>query len=343
MGIGSSVVSVSLQLNTLTDLREFCQVLAGTDMVPKAYKGKPDDILVATLHGQEVGLPHLQALQSIAVVNGIPSIYGDAALALVRASGKLEDFDEWIEVDGQRQDGPFPIQRYADEGKTIVAYCRSKRVGMNRERVTPYSVDDAKRAKLWEKRGQNGFETPWCTVPQRMLMWRARGWNLRDQFGDVLKGLAIYEEVIDIETSRGGDGVYRALPEPDDPDMEAVKEAIKAGNGTPPQQLDEKKAEPTKKKPKQEEKAAPPKKDEKPPDGPVSQTQEADVGGQDQKLPSDEEIVYQDYVNRIWKEAKSKGEVGQIYNEAADDGKLSLDSMAKLQGAVKERLKSFGK
>ncbi len=208
-----SSVSVSLQLNTLTDIREFCKVLAGTDMVPKAYKSKPDDILVAILHGQEVGLPHLQALQSIAVVNGIPSIYGDAALAMVRASGKLEDFDEWIEVDGFRQDGPFPIQRYADEGKAIVAYCRSKRLGMSRERITTYSVDDAKRAKLWEKKGQNGFETPWCTVPQRMLMWRARGWNLRDQFGDVLKGLAIYEEAMDIETSPGRDGVYRPVVE----------------------------------------------------------------------------------------------------------------------------------
>jgi len=333
MGIGSSVVSVSLQLNTLTDLREFCKVLAGTDMVPKAYKGKPDDILVATLHGQEVGLPHLQALQSIAVVNGIPSIYGDAALALVRASGKLEDFDEWIEVDGVRQDGPFPIQRYADEGKSIVAYCRSKRVGMNRERVTPYSVDDAKRAKLWEKKGQNGFETPWCTVPQRMLMWRARGWNLRDQFGDVLKGLAIYEEAMDIETLRGRDGVYRALPEPEDPQMESIKEAVRAGNGTPPQQPDEKKAE----LPKQEKKLT------QPPQEEASQMQEATVGGQGQKLPSDEEIVYQDYVNRIWKEAKSKGEVGQIYNEAADAEKLSLDRMVDLQGVVKERLKSFGK
>lgn len=201
-----SSVSVSLQLNTLPDLRQFCSVLAGTEMVPKAYKGKPDDILVAMLHGQEVGLPHLQALQSIAVVNGIPSIYGDAALAMVRASGKLEDFDEWIEVENVRQDGPFSIQGLADAGKSIVAFCRSKRVGMGRERITTYSVLDAKRAGLWDKAG------PWTHVPQRMLMWRARGWNLRDQFGDVLKGLAIYEEAMDIEASKGPDGAYRAAP-----------------------------------------------------------------------------------------------------------------------------------
>jgi len=203
-----SSVSVSLQITNVIELQKFCAILAGTDMVPKAYKGKPDDILVSMLHGQEVGLPHLQALQSIATVNGIPSVYGDAALALVRASGKLDDFDEWIEVDGVRQAGSsFPIMKWADEGKMIIGYCLSQRVGAKRPRTTSYSVDDAKRAGLWGKQG------PWSTVPQRMLMFRARGWNLRDEFGDVLKGLAIYEEARDIKTEREPDGSYRpALP-----------------------------------------------------------------------------------------------------------------------------------
>ena len=198
-------VSFSLQLGTLADIRDFCTVLSKTAMVPKGYKDKPDDILVSILHGQEIGLPHLQALQSIAVVNGVPSIYGDAALALVRASNKLAEFDEWFEVDGTRQEGSsFPIQKLSDEGKVVVAYCMSKRVGMTRDRVTTYSVNDAKRAGLWGKEGT------WQTVPQRMLMWRARGWNLRDNFGDILKGLAIYEEAMDIDVNRGNDGVYRA-------------------------------------------------------------------------------------------------------------------------------------
>lgn len=230
-------VSVSLNITTLEGLREFCAVLAKTNMVPKAYQDKPDDILVAMLHGQEVGLPHLQALQSIAVVNGIPSIYGDAALAMVRASGKLEDFDEYIEVDRVRQERDFPIMKYADEDKEVVAICRSKRVGMTKERVTTYSVKDAMRAKLWEKKSQSGFETPWCTVPQRMLMWRARGWNLRDNFGDVLKGLAIYEEAMDIEASRDSSGAYRAVEqEVAAVDVTALKAQLRDGQDALKQQ-----------------------------------------------------------------------------------------------------------
>jgi len=237
----TSAVSVSLNLTTLTEIQAFCEVLAGTNMVPKAYQDKPGDILVAMMHGQEVGLPHLQALQSIAVVNGIPSIYGDAALALVRSSGKLEDFDEWIEVDGVRMDGPFPILKHADDGKSIVAFCMSKRVGMSRPRITTYSVDDARRAKLWEKKGHNGFETPWCTVPQRMLMWRARGWNLRDQFGDVLKGLSIYEEAMDIEVAKGPDGTYRTAEALPDEESKKLKAALAEGQDKLKQQQETKK------------------------------------------------------------------------------------------------------
>ncbi|MDH5669817.1 MAG: recombinase RecT [Nitrospira sp.] len=222
-------VSVSLNITTLESLQAFCAVLAGTEMVPKAYRGKPDDILVAMLHGQEVGLPHLQALQSIAVVNGVPSIYGDAALALVRASGKIEDFDEWIEVDGKRQEGPFPILKYAEEERQIVAYCMSKRVGMSRPRTTTFSVDDAQRAKLWLKVGQSGFETPWCTVPQRMLMWRARGWNLRDNFGDVLKGLAIYEEAMDFDTVKDARGTYKVAEDVGGEETAVMKDRLLEG------------------------------------------------------------------------------------------------------------------
>lgn len=259
-------VSVSLNITTLDSLREFCGVLAGTEMVPKAYRGKPDDILVAMLHGQEVGLPHLQALQSIAVVNGVPSIYGDAALALARSSGKLEDFDEWIEVDGKRQDGPFPILKYAEEDRQIVAYCMSKRVGMSRPRTTTYSVDDAQRAKLWLKVGASGFETPWCTVPQRMLMWRARGWNLRDNFGDVLKGLAIYEEAMDFDTVKEPSGAYRVHVEEDAVyDTQALKAKLQEGQEKLKQQqagpVETKKAEDQKPEEpaKQQQPAEPPK------------------------------------------------------------------------------------
>jgi hypothetical protein len=202
-------LKINLHFEKLEDLRALCTVMAKTEMVPVRYRQKPDDILVCALHGQELGLPVLAALQSIAVINGIPSIYGDAALALVRSSGKLQDFDEWFEIDGVRQDKPFDIMKAVEAKQQIVAFCFSHRVGMTKPRLTWFSVDQARQAKLWLKKGNNGQDTPWITSPDRMLMFRARGFNLRDNFGDILKGLIFREEAEDIvDLQPSGPGTY---------------------------------------------------------------------------------------------------------------------------------------
>ncbi len=51
-------------------------------------------VLVAMQWGAEIGLAPMQALQNIAVINGKPSVYGDAAMALVQASPHCEDIYE---------------------------------------------------------------------------------------------------------------------------------------------------------------------------------------------------------------------------------------------------------
>ena len=76
---------------TLTEAIQFSEMLANSSMVPKAYQGKPQDILVCVQWGYEMGLPPMQALQAIAVINGKPSLWGDGLMALVQASSVCED------------------------------------------------------------------------------------------------------------------------------------------------------------------------------------------------------------------------------------------------------------
>lgn len=151
------------------------KVLANSDMVPKDYKGKPENCLVALQWGADVGLPGLQALQNIAVINGRPSIWGDAALALVMAHPAYAGHREWME----------------GEGENRVACCAVTRKG-SPEHVQRFSVADAKKATLWGKQG------PWQQYPDRMMQMRARGFALRDRFADALRGLSIGEESQDI-------------------------------------------------------------------------------------------------------------------------------------------------
>jgi len=160
---------------TMGEAMEFSKMLAESSMVPRAYQGKPQDIMVCVQWGYELGLAPMQALQNIAVINGKPSVYGDAMMALVQASPVCEGIDEHIENEGT----PNPV-----------AVCIAKRKGRNPV-IARFSVEDAKRAGLWGKQG------PWQAYPKRMLQMRARGFALRDAFPDVLKGLITAEEAAD--------------------------------------------------------------------------------------------------------------------------------------------------
>lgn len=167
--------SANLQIFTnphlLGQMIELAKLFSESDLVPKDYKDKKGNTLVAIQMGMELGLAPMQALQNIAVINGRPCVWGDAMLAIVQASGKLEYHHEWTEGD--------------------TAYCKTKRRGYPTEYITTFSDADAKAANLLGKTG------PWTTNRARMRQMRARAFNLRDQFADVLRGLNSGEEVSD--------------------------------------------------------------------------------------------------------------------------------------------------
>jgi hypothetical protein len=150
-------------------------VVFQSGMAPKTLNSM-EKCMVAILHGLEVGLTPMNALQSIAVINGRPTIWGDGAIGLIRASGLLEYMEEFYENEGD------PLK--------MKAVCIVKRKGEPKTVRGDFSMADAKTAGLLGKDG------PWQTYPKRMLKMRAR-WPLRDTFADVLKGLALKEEVED--------------------------------------------------------------------------------------------------------------------------------------------------
>ncbi len=159
----------------LTEAIEFAKLIADSGMVPKDYIGRPGAIVVALQMGMEVGLQPMQALQSIAVINGRPSIWGDGALAIIKAhpdfAGIEEDDIETIKKNNR-------------------AVCVLKRRGQKDVRMT-FDQNDAQTAGLWKKAG------PWTTAPFRMMQMRARSFAMRDQFPDALKGIVTAEEAQD--------------------------------------------------------------------------------------------------------------------------------------------------
>ena len=128
-----------LSPRSLDEALKFADVLADSSIVPKDFMGKPGNVLVAIQWGMELGLKPMQAMQNIAVINGRPALWGDAVIALVRASALCEYVHETM----------------SEGGKTAV--CQVKRRG-EAEQVRTFSMEDAKQA-AWPASRAHGRST----------------------------------------------------------------------------------------------------------------------------------------------------------------------------------------
>ena len=192
-----------LAFQSFDDAYRFSKMVSASEFAPKDFKGKPESCLLAIQHGSEVGLSPMQSLQSIAVINGRPTIWGDAALALVQSSPVCEYVREFTDGDGDN----------------MAAVCEAKRRGYPAPTTVRFSVADAKKAGLWGKSG------PWTQYPARMLTLRARGFALRNAFADALRGLITAEEAQDYPASEPAKEPVVVRPkftEPATPKVEAT-------------------------------------------------------------------------------------------------------------------------
>lgn len=150
---------------TLDDVYRLATAIAKSGLAPQQLK-TPEAITVAILTGLELGLPPMFALNKVAVINGRPTLWGDAIPGILWSRG-------------------FRLREWKD-GET--AYCEVTRPGG--DIITrSFSVADATKAGLWGKAG------PWKQFPDRMLAMRARSFAARDGAADVLGGLYVAEEI----------------------------------------------------------------------------------------------------------------------------------------------------
>lgn len=169
-----------VQLTSMEDMYRFAVAVLKSGLAPHGME-RPEAIVVAVQMGAELGLPPMASLQNIAVINGRPSIWGDAALAVCQQDRRFQDIEETYDPN------------------TETATCAVTIRGRKKPVVRTFSRADAERAGLWNRRGRNGEPTPWVTYPQRMLQMRARAFALRDALPGALRGLYFAEEVRDFD------------------------------------------------------------------------------------------------------------------------------------------------
>lgn len=172
--------------------QKVAETLAKSDMVPKDYRGKPDNVLVAMEMGYQLGLPVAQCLQDIAVINGRPALWGDGLLALALSHPDCKDIKE------------FPT--YNEDGSICLKYtCIVTRKG-HEPHEKSFTLQQAKQAGLLGKPG------PWTQYPERMLQMRARV-AIKDKFADALRGFKVVEiDEYDERTIIQGEVVHTEKP-----------------------------------------------------------------------------------------------------------------------------------
>lgn len=177
---------------TFEEVQRFARMAAVAGIGPfkteEDFESKIGKCSMAILKGLELGIPAMQALESLALFNGRFLIYGDLLTSILWGRGFR--IRKWTEGEGDNRVGHAEIIR---PDKTVIA--------------KSFSVSQAKQARLWDTRetvrrhGRGGNEynapndAPWHRYPERMLEWRAFGFAVKDGASDATHGMLVYEEM----------------------------------------------------------------------------------------------------------------------------------------------------
>lgn len=165
VGAVSPSVSATCAEDTMRLLARTCRTLcvAGNELVPQAFWGRPEAAMTAVLMGRELGLGDMISLQRIHVIHGRPTLAAELIRGLIWRSGHrlvyLDRTAERCTIQGVR----------ADTGSEL---------------TVTWTLDDAERAGLLKN-------ATWRSYPRAMLDARATTELARSLFSDCV-GWAVY-------------------------------------------------------------------------------------------------------------------------------------------------------
>jgi hypothetical protein len=172
---------------------KIAKVFADSDIVPKHFQGKAQNVFVALCMARNLKLDPMLALQNIYVVNGTPSLSSQMLIGLVNSSGLIEGSIV------------FESNNKTLEDLVITAKCKLK---SGEIASVSYAYANAKAAGLTVK-------PPWKAAPEQMMRYRAAAFLCRSYFPQVALGLITKEEAEEIPaTEAPTDRLIAALANP---------------------------------------------------------------------------------------------------------------------------------
>jgi len=175
------VRSGPIEPQTLAELKDLASNFAASGLFGNL---SPQQALVISLAGRDLGFSYTQALRAFSIIKGKPTLTADGMVAAALARGVCEYFR--------------PVEQ-SDER----AVWETKRVGAEPVRYS-FTMQDAERAGL--------ISDMYRRHPRRMLSARAKAYLARDVYPEILLGLVTEDEAEEI--SRGARPTAPARPAP---------------------------------------------------------------------------------------------------------------------------------
>ncbi|WP_377324712.1 recombinase RecT [Pimelobacter simplex] len=151
----------------MADANAIAKAVANTDMVPKHFRGKPDDLTAAILYGATLGFDPMQSARQVYVIHGQAALYARAMAALVMSAGH----DVWTVSS-------------TPEAVTV----HGRRRGSEHVEISTWTAERAKRAEYTSN-------AKYRTNPEEMLYAKAVSEVCRKVAPDVLNGVYSVEEM----------------------------------------------------------------------------------------------------------------------------------------------------
>lgn len=184
----------------MAGLMKAASMLAQSDIIPKAFKEKPANVLIALEMANRMGASPFAVMQSMYIVYGNPSFSSKFLIACFNSCGRYTSIK--YDFFGEPNTEGYGCRAWATEKATgEVVKSIDVTIGMA-------------KAEGWANK--NGSK--WKTMPQLMLQYRAATFLIRTVAPELAMGLRTDDEVID---------TIDVTPEVDKNSMDVAKEIEK--------------------------------------------------------------------------------------------------------------------
>lgn len=162
----------AFQPRNITELMAWAEMMAKATVIPKDLQGKPSNIAAIIAKGAELGIGAMQALTSLRLIQGTPTMSADLIVALVKSRRDVCEY--------------FVIKETTPERAVVEV----KRVCAPQAETFEFTIDEAKKAGLAGK-------DIWQKFPKDMLVARCSSRAARKVFQDLVMNLYTPEELED--------------------------------------------------------------------------------------------------------------------------------------------------